>query len=66
MQLEPDEENPKQRQQTAALTLYFADQGERVWDIARRYSTSVDAVMRENGLENDRLSERGMLMIPIC
>lgn len=64
--LEPDEEHPKQRQQSAALTLYFADQGERVWDIARRYSTSVDAVMRENGLESDRLSERGMLMIPIC
>ena len=46
------------------LTLYFADKGEGLWDIAKRYNTSMDAIRRENNLESDMLPERSMLLVP--
>jgi LysM repeat protein len=58
-----DETRPKESKQKT-LTLYFADKGEGLWDIAKRYNTSVDAVRRENNLEADSLPERSMLLIP--
>jgi hypothetical protein len=58
-----DESRPREcRKKT--LTLYFADKGECLWDIAKRYSTSMDAIRRENNLETDCLPERSMLLIP--
>ena len=47
-----------------ALKLYFADDGEDIWDIAKKYKTSVSAVMEENDLGGDSVSGR-MLLIPI-
>jgi hypothetical protein len=46
------------------LTLYFADKGENIWDIAKRYNTSMNAIKRENNLEDDELCDRSMLLIP--
>lgn len=58
-----DESKPKDCKQKT-LTLYFADKGEGLWDIAKRYNTSMDAIRRENNLEADSLPERSMLLIP--
>lgn len=59
--MEPKENEKSKRK---ALTLYFADKGEKIWDIAKRYNTSMDAVKNENGLEIDELTEHAMLLIP--
>ena len=48
----------------AAMTIYFSDAGESVWDIARRYGTTVSAVQEENGLSEDTVPEKRMLVIP--
>lgn len=48
-----------------ALKLYYGIEGEDIWEIAKRYSTSVRAIMEENDLESERLSDSGMLLIPI-
>jgi hypothetical protein len=48
-----------------ALKLYFGRSGEAVWDIARRCHTSETAIMEENELTEDVLTESGMLLIPI-
>lgn len=48
-----------------SLTIYFCDGNESVWDIARKYNTTVDEIMGENGLTADFLQEKTMLMIPI-
>ena len=48
-----------------AVKLYFGVPGEDVWDIAKRYSTSVDAIIEENDLAGERLEKGGMLLIPI-
>lgn len=46
------------------LTIYYADKGESIWEIAKMYNTSMNAVKQENELENDTLPDRRMLLIP--
>lgn len=48
-----------------ALRLYFAEEGEELWDIAKRYRASVAAVAEENDLDSDRIKESRMLLIPM-
>ena len=49
---------------TASLTIYFADTGEAVWDIAEKYNTTVDGVMSENHLTEPHIKEKCKLLIP--
>jgi hypothetical protein len=58
-----DDTRPRECHQKT-LTLYFADKGEGLWNIAKRYNTSMDAIMHENNLETDTLPERSMLLVP--
>ena len=48
-----------------ALKLYFGKAQEEVWEIAKRCHTSVEAIMEENDLTQEQLSENTMLLIPI-
>ncbi len=56
---------PKAKDTTAALTIYYADPGESIWDIARRYYTSVDAIKDENDISSDTVEQNKMLLIPM-
>ncbi len=47
-----------------ALTLYFAQDGEDLWEIAKRYRTSLESIVAENGLKDRKKTDRRMLMIP--
>lgn len=60
-----DDARPKEKAANCALTIYYADGGEQVWDIAKRYNTSVSAIMEENNLDGDTIREREMILIPI-
>ena len=60
-----DEEKPREKDQKAAITLYYADDGEEIWDIARKYCTSVDKIKKENEIDTDKLQNRSMLFIPM-
>ncbi len=48
-----------------ALKLYFGKAQESVWEIAKRCHTSVEAILEENDLTQEQLSENQMLLIPI-
>ncbi len=50
----------------ASLRLYYAQAGERVWDIARQCHTSPEGICRENDLHDDVLSEKKVLLVPIA
>ena len=63
--VEGDEEHPRSKDKTAALTLYYADEGERLWDIARIYCTSVEAIRLENEMTEDVVSAGGLMLIPM-
>lgn len=56
------EENEKT--ENCALTIYFSDADEKVWDIAKKYKTSVSAVIQENELEGDIIENKRILLIP--
>lgn len=64
-QIEIDENTPKTRNDNCALRLYFADAGENVWEIAKRYNTSVQAILEQNAIEAENITSRGMILIPI-
>lgn len=49
----------------SCLKVYFASQGEKVWDIGKKYNTSVKAITEENGITSDEIPEKTMLIIPI-
>lgn len=54
----------KEKADMAALTVYFPSKDEKLWDIARRYSTTAQAIRAENSLEGDTAENAEMLLIP--
>lgn len=60
-----DEEKPKEKDKTAALTIYYADNGEELWDIAKKYGTSVEKIKTENEIDSDKIQSKNMLFIPM-
>lgn len=60
-----DETREKKREPESAMTIYYADEGESIWSIAKRYNSSISAVMEENGLEDEFLPEKKIVLIPM-
>ncbi len=49
---------------TASLTIYFADANESLWNIAEKYNTTVDAIIRENNISDGIIDKKCKLLIP--
>lgn len=62
--MQVDESQPLTRSD-AALRICYAEPQENLWEIAKRCRTSLSAIMEENGLQSERVSERQMLLIPM-
>lgn len=58
-------EEGKRKGNEYALKLYFAREGEEIWEIAKKYGTSAEAIIEENELDEEYCIESGMLLIPI-
>lgn len=58
------DEAKKKKKHSAALTIYFAQQGEEIWEIARRYNTRVDLICAENNINSDCVEQNQKLYIP--
>ena len=63
--IELDEENVIEKDDRFALKLYRMSEGEKLWDIAKRYKTSIQAMIDENDLSIDSPENGGMLLIPL-
>ncbi len=50
-------------QKTSPLTLYYAQSGEKIWDIAKRYNACVGTLCDENGVSDETLTDSRMLLI---
>ncbi len=59
-----DEASAPQNPNAPSVTVYFANQDESVWDIARKYRSSVNSIKEENNLSADVLEESQMILIP--
>lgn len=60
-----DQRKEKQRAVKSGLYVYLADEGEGLWEIAKRYNTSVQYIMEENELKSEKADGRTMLLIPV-
>lgn len=49
----------------SSVVICFCNGGEKVWDIARKYNTTVEDIMSENELGSEEISEKMMLVIPV-
>lgn len=58
-----DDSAPKSNKYSA-LTIYFCDGGEKLWNIARKYNTTMDAIKLENDINENLIVEKCMLLIP--
>lgn len=47
-----------------ALIVYFCHEGQTLWDIAKKYNTSIDAIAKLNNLDDVPLKSRQMILIP--
>lgn len=60
-ELDEEGETPKKK---APIVVYFAEQGETVWDIAKRYNSAPADILITNKLENEVLDKPCTLIIP--
>lgn len=58
------EDRCREKDRQAALTIYYA-QNESLWDIARMYCTSVEALRLENDMPEGEEQADGMVLIPM-
>lgn len=58
-----DDDAPK-KTQDSTLILYYADDGDRVWDIAKRFCSRPADIIAENDLDGETIGAGMMLMIP--
>lgn len=59
------DEDKKIKRRESSLILYFADSGESLWDIAKRYNTKRNLIKEENTIESEVLPDNEMLLIPM-
>ena len=48
----------------APMTLYFNSCGESLWDIAKRYNVAPAEILERNGIDQDELQHKRVLVIP--
>lgn len=59
-----DENSPKKLDPAIGLLIYFAQAGENIWDISKRYGALPAQVLADNGLTCEVIEEDTALMIP--
>ncbi|MCQ2455218.1 MAG: DUF3794 domain-containing protein [Clostridia bacterium] len=57
-------EAPKEKQD-CAMVVYFAKKDEKIWDIAKKYLSSMEEIKSINGLENEYFTEDTAVLIPM-
>lgn len=53
------------KQNQSAMTIYFAQSGEKIWDIARKYFADANEIKQINDINEEILSNDKMILIPI-
>lgn len=59
------EDKPREKCDEYALRICYTGTGESCWDIAKRYNTTVEAVMSENEIDDRDAELSGMVIIPM-
>lgn len=59
-----DENSPRKKDAAVGLYIRYAQAGESVWEVAKRYGAPPQRIMEDNGLSEETLDEDAVLMIP--
>lgn len=59
------QDGSEQHKRKPSLVIRFCDAGEKLWDVARKYNTTIEDIMSENDIGTDEICEKMMLVIPI-
>lgn len=59
------QEDSKKKCGGSSMVIYFPDDGETVWDIARKYNTTTDLIKEENRISGDTVTDCCALIIPV-
>lgn len=58
-------DEPIDKKSQPGIVIYFAESSDTLWDIAKRYNTTVSEIAAVNNIdENERLQDRQQLLIP--
>lgn len=49
---------------SAPITLFYPENGERLWDIAKRYKTTKASIMNSNAMVSEDLGQKNVIIIP--
>ncbi len=55
----------KQKENNASIIVYFPDENENLWNIAREFNTTVDLIKEENEITVDSVKSGDVLLIPV-
>lgn len=54
----------EEKNERSAVTVYFPQKEELLWDIARKYNTTVSLICAENELDGETTAEKSVIFIP--
>lgn len=60
-----DTKTPKQKRQDCSLIIYYAESGERVWDIAKAYNSDIMQMREINSLSSEVIDNNKRILIPL-
>lgn len=60
------ESEKSNQQKEISLYVYYAQKGELLWNIARKYNSSKEDIIKINDLCDDELTTNKVLVIPVC
>ncbi len=64
-QMEVNENKPIKKDKQCAMVIYYAGENDTLWDIANRFSASVNELMIINKMEDEDLYIGKMLLVPL-
>ena len=63
-QVRLDEDAPRDPSARPSIVLRAVEEGERLWDIAKAYGTTMEDIVQANSLGEDALTAGRVLLIP--
>lgn len=63
--IKPDESRRKNTTERPAVVMYYAEEGEDLWSIAREYNASAEDIMNDNELTSERVENGSLLLIAV-
>ncbi len=57
--------SPKEQSTQACIAIYFPDEEETLWDIARKFNTTVDAIKEQNAVSDEITAQCQPILIPV-